>query len=735
MRSLPRDAGVGEPLEPRRAAWSARDEQTNELLWLLQALRLRWKLIIVVAVLLAGSAALVLRQVTPLYSATADVLIDPQQPQYADLSAGPGPQGTAWPAELETYIKIVWSDPLAREVVRSVGPALFQKPPSPWQRARAWMEPVRAAFGEWAQPLRTALEPWLGPPPDGLAAETAVEQAVHVFHQYLEVQRDSLAAALYVAYRAPDPVFAARVANATADAFPRELVRSQKAALAATASYLGERVAALGRELELADTQMRELQNKMSTVDGESISEMRFRELIQARSEAEAQVVLAKENVARIEALGSEGLSDASKTLSLLLDEDRRLSRKLAESASEFGEKHPAMLALHAEQANVRRSIHAEEARIREQSRKDLETSEARVAWLRQQLAEVEKKLALDMDDQVRLKQLMTRTESTRQLYQDILTRYQRASEQQLMVTTRARVINVAQAPSKPDRRRVNLVFAAASCGSLAVGAGLALLLELRRRGFRSSDDLALETGLPVLGALPHMGRNLRSVYVEAVRRLGLHVCPVSDVEGAKVILVSSALPCDGKTIVSLSLARQLANAPKRVLLIDADLHRRGLQELLHLTVFPRVGITALLASPETTLENAIVRDTRSGADLILAIDPAEDPGQLVASSRMGEILRMARRRYDVVIIDTPPVLAVSEAMSLAALADRMLLVVRSEVTPRKAVLTALKELRAISNRPLGLVLNGIRLGGSYARYAHADPLSYHRASARYLKS
>jgi polysaccharide biosynthesis transport protein len=107
----------------------------------------------------------------------------------------------------------------------------------------------------------------------------------------------------------------------------------------------------------------------------------------------------------------------------------------------------------------------------------------------------------------------------------------------------------------------------------------------------------------------------------------------------------------------------------------------------------------------------------------------------LLASSRMAEVLGAARQRYDVIIIDTPPVLAVSEAMSLATLADRLLVVVRSEATPRKAVLVALKELRAISDRPLGLVLNGIRLGRSYARYGDADHLAYYRASARYLKS
>jgi polysaccharide biosynthesis transport protein len=275
----------------------------------------------------------------------------------------------------------------------------------------------------------------------------------------------------------------------------------------------------------------------------------------------------------------------------------------------------------------------------------------------------------------------------------------------------------------------------AAACGSLAAGAGLALLLELRRRGFRSSDELAHETALPVLGALPHVGRQPRPVYVEAVRRLGLHLCALSNSEDARVILVSSALPSEGKTVVSLSLARQLADIGKRVLLIDADLHKRGLQHLLNLTVFPTVGLTDLLISTETNLDSALVPDKRSRADFILGLDPVEDPGRLLASPRMAGILKTASRRYDVILIDSPPVLAVSETMSLATLADRMLVVVRSESTPRSAVVVALKELRAISERPLGLVLNGVRLGRSYTRYAHADHLAYYRASARYLKS
>jgi capsular exopolysaccharide synthesis family protein len=226
------------------------------------------------------------------------------------------------------------------------------------------------------------------------------------------------------------------------------------------------------------------------------------------------------------------------------------------------------------------------------------------------------------------------------------------------------------------------------------------------------------------LGALPLAGPAARPVYAEAARRLALHLCPVSRSTGAQVILVSSALPDEGKTVVSLSLGRQLADTGQRVLVIEADLRKRRLQELLDLTVLPRVGLADLLASSDANLNGAIVRDPRSTADLVLALDSTEDPGRLLVSVRMAELLAAARTRYDAIVVDTPPVLAASDAMSLAALADRMLLVVRSEVTPRRAALIALKELRAISDRPLGLVLNGDRLR-RYARYAQADHLAY----------
>ena len=347
-----RSADVGEPLEPWRADWSAGVEQTNELLWLLRVLRLRWKMIVVVAVLLTTSAALVLRQITPLYSATADILIDAQQAQYADLSAGPGAAQTAvWPAELETYVKVVWSDRLASDVVQSIGPAAFEEPPSPWSWVRGWVRPIRATVEAWLGWLR---------PTDGVAAssrsrDTAIERAVHVFHRYLR----SSAIRSPLPFTSPTGRLIRRSRRGWRTRLPRRSPRSSSGrgrrrsprppTIWASASRCS---ASSSRRPTLKCALCR---TKCPPSTASSVSEMRYRELLQAVSEAEAQFAVAYADVARMEAQEAGELGDAavSETLADLRREERSLGRELAEVASTIGEKHPTMLALRAEQADI----------------------------------------------------------------------------------------------------------------------------------------------------------------------------------------------------------------------------------------------------------------------------------------------------------------------------------------------------------------------------------------------
>ena len=657
-------------------------EPESELLWIVRALRVRWKLIALLTTILVTAASVAANSVVPLYSATATILIDPGQNEYTDLGSSPGArQDVVWPAELESYMKVLWSDRLAALVVASVGPEAFQVRPSALhgllhgaagliEIGRTWLDRYFGGAG--------GSEPSPPQPADTDApAPTSMSRAIDVFRQNLLVERDSLAAVLNVTYRDPDPEVAERVANATAEAFPKELVSTQEDALTATTDYLRERVAALQRELQAAESEMQTLQDDLARSDGSSMARVRYGEIIRALSETEAENTGLRLDVAEAGGGAGQPLSDrlASPLLQQLRLQRVQHLREIAQLRAEVGDRHPQMAALLATSASTQAEIREEEGRICGQLQRALSAGEAKIGWLRQEMARVEAALGRGMNDEVRLRQLDTRTESTRQVYQDILSRYQRASEQQRMVRPPARVINVAQRPEAPERRQIYLALAAAAIASLAASAALALLLELRRSGFRLADELAAATGQPLVGTLPLVTRGLsrgvlldnardsrRQEYVEAVRRLALHVVPPGKSQRGTVVAVTSAIPGEGKSIASLSLARQLAEIGFRVLLVDADLHKGTIQRLVDLPTDPTGGLAALLRSDVPQLDAALIRDTRTDLDILPAGCADGDPARLLAGAGMHELLEAARTRYDAIIVDTPPVLSVTDA-------------------------------------------------------------------------
>ena len=201
---------------------------------------------------------------------------------------------------MESYIKVLWSDQLALDMVRSVEPGSFAEQPDPLRRflhdakkqglalLSQPIDLVEANLGTW---LPTSWRNSLAVA-DPTAAEhpDAEQRAIELFRERLSVERDPLAAALEITYRDADPAVAERVANATADAFPKELVRAQQSALMATSEYLGERVAALRDELSAVDSRIEALQTKASRADGTAIAKLHLEDVTRALSEAEGEI-------------------------------------------------------------------------------------------------------------------------------------------------------------------------------------------------------------------------------------------------------------------------------------------------------------------------------------------------------------------------------------------------------------------------------------------------------------
>ena len=713
----------------------------DEFLRLLGAVLRRWKLIVALAILATGTVAVTLRSMPPVYVASAQILIDYAQTTYTDLADGAGNrQTTVWPSELESYAKVLWSDQLATDVVQTVGVTAFAEPNDTLSSIRPWIGAQLQRFLAFVLPGQADRQP----PP--ARPRNRLDLAVDVFHAQLDISRDPLAAVINVGYRSSDPAMAARVANATAEAFPRELVRAQKVALVATSDYLEARVAALGRELADDDSNAQALRQQLSDFGEGSLARRRYAELVKALSDAQAELVGARDDLAAAtDASGKVTDRFANEAIADLRHEEAQLARRMAELGTDLQPRHPAMASLIADHAELVGRLRSAEARVVEGLRRDLAVKETKVAWIDGQLQDAERKMTFDMADQAKLEQLATRTDSTRLLYQDLLTRYQRAREQQLMIRPPARVINAARIPEQPEGRKRFMMIAAAAMGSLGVGAGLALLMELRRRGFQSAEELRAATGLRVLGTLPYVGGfdlELRTggtaglqrrVFADSMRRTALRLLP-QDASMGEVLLVTSALPNEGKTVISLSLGRQLAQGGARVLVIDADFRRRSLQaHLQHLPV-PDTDLVHYLRTPLASVDDAIVKDERFGVDFLPSSSPVDDPMGLMSSLRMARLLRQMAGRYQVILVDTPPVLAVADAMALMPSVDKVVFVARWRSTSRETVRVAVDEIRQHGGHVAGLILNAVDLN-SYPRHARGDQLAYYRQSAGYLRT
>ncbi|MFT3877005.1 MAG: polysaccharide biosynthesis tyrosine autokinase [Propioniciclava sp.] len=284
-----------------------------------------------------------------------------------------------------------------------------------------------------------------------------------------------------------------------------------------------------------------------------------------------------------------------------------------------------------------------------------------------------------------------------------------------------------------PDNRIYALSGGAAG---LVVAVLAAFLREFLRSRPRNSDDLSEFTDLPVLGEIPRLPRdsaNLPSAMLKApdgpvaegLRALAASLRFVSVNQQVQTLIVTSARPSDGKTSVSAALALTFAEAGRRTLVIDADLRNPSIARLTG--VEPGIGLSTVLLH-DCDFEEAVQPWGHENLHVLAGGPLVPNPGQLISSGRLAEVIAIARGEYDAVIIDTPPVLPVSDAMWLAPSSDGVILVARASKTPSRAIRAALSAMAATGTAVLGLVLNGAvmtvdsRYHGTYGQNAKQRP-------------
>ncbi|MEQ8738683.1 MAG: polysaccharide biosynthesis tyrosine autokinase, partial [Hoeflea sp.] len=413
-----------------------------------------------------------------------------------------------------------------------------------------------------------------------------------------------------------------------------------------------------------------------------------------------------------------------------------------AELSSRYGPRHPEILKVQAEQRDLGREISQEIGRIADGMRNEVDVAATRERSLQESLEGLTKRASGDNQAFVQLRALERDAAATRTLYESFLTRFRQTSEQQDLLTPDARVISEASIPTAPSEPKMNILLAGALIAALGAGLGCAVLLELLDDTFHTTTQVEETLGVANLGVVPLVDRATAgrdqpqeflqkkplSSYAEAFRGLRTALALSNVDKPPQVVLFTSSLPGEGKTTAAASFALAASKAGSKVVLVDCDLRRPKAVEALKLKK-PEAGLVEYLAQ-QTSLDDVLLHH-ESGLDVIPIVAGTANPTELLGSQHMKDLMAHLRRTYDLVVIDSAPVLPVSDTRQLAKLVDTTLFVVQWNKTPKAAAKNAIREFFTFGLPLAGVVLAQVDLS-QQKKYGYGDGGYYYSSYSSY---
>ncbi|TDX62135.1 exopolysaccharide transport family protein [Methylosinus sp. sav-2] len=660
----------------------------------------RWKVIVATAIVAMALAFLALLIVTPRFTATAQILLEPRKEKIFGAEQIL-PELNLETSNVDSQVSVIQSINLLRRVVEKE--KLMQDKEFGQSQKLGLFGFLTGLFSS-SEPAGKVESQAGEIPPDVLASIKRLREA-------LDVQRVNRTFVLSVSITSEDPAKAVRLTNAVADAFVVDRLDARYDAAKRASSWLAERMESLRetlRQSEEAVADFRKEHNLVATnADAKvTISEQQLSELsgklIAARAET-AEKRAKYEQVAQVMQKGGnlQAIPDVvrSTVIAELRKQQAEVARKEADLIARYDVQHPSLINTRAEKRDIERSIAAEVQRILVNLKNDFDVAKSREDSLDVSLKQITGETGIDGGVGVRLRELERINAANKTLFENFLSRAKITQEQSTFEENEARVISPATKPNAPSFPKKGLVLALAGIVGLLIGIGGAVALDMLNSGFLSSREIEEKLGAPVLASLPLLSTKDREVdgkvleparyvvakplsrYAESIRNIRVGI-QMADVDSpAKVILVTSSFPSEGKSTLAQSLAWSAVKAGMRVMVIDGDLRHPSISK--HFGAEAKPGLVDFLTNA-VPLEQAVIRLDE------LAVLPAgsksQNPPDLLGSERMRQLIEKLRDLFDYIVIDSPPVGPVIDAKVLASLADKVVFSVRWRATPRETV-------------------------------------------------
>ncbi|HEY6770715.1 MAG TPA: polysaccharide biosynthesis tyrosine autokinase [Candidatus Sulfotelmatobacter sp.] len=705
-------------------------EEVNPLVHYWRILRKRrWTVAAVLTTVLALYAIATLKT-TRLYQATSKVAIFPETPNIMGFKGGEDAlPDFQYDVTLETQAAILRSDALAMKVIDAlhldqnsdfVGPTQLEV-----------IDSNRASITD--------------------SDQSRISGLLGAFHGGLSVELIPNSRLLQISYTHPNPLLATEIVNTLVKTFVEENFKARYESVTQTSQWLSTSLADLQQKVQISEEKLvhyqkehgilgvDEKQNIVTAKLDELNTELTQAQTDRMQKEANYKLAATGEPVAFTKT-SREGVATM---LERLRERETELSLKYAEARTQFGSAYPKVVELNNQLKQMRIEIAQEETRMQHRN-----GDEYRAAVQRENLLtaafEQQKQQANQLNESaIEYSVLKRDAESNRQLYQDLLQRLKEAGVSAGLKSSNIRVVDAARPPSFPITPNVPRNLKLGLLLGLVLGVGLAFVLESVDTSVKNIEEVSEITTLPALGTIPlqisgagHLRKRLKIMPTEAVKvvlpSLVAFACPKSEAAEAyralrssillsswgsppKVILVTSALPQEGKTTISANSAVVLAQSGSRVLLIDADLRRPSIHRLFGLQ--SRVGLSSLI-SGVAEVKDVVRQDSHVPNLSIVPAGPIPpQPAELLGSRVMKDLLTNWRNEFDHIVIDTPPCLSVTDAVVLSPEADQIILVARSGETTKTALRRACNVLLQVNARVMGIVLNALNMHSPESYY------------------
>ncbi|MEW6672082.1 MAG: polysaccharide biosynthesis tyrosine autokinase [Thermodesulfobacteriota bacterium] len=721
-----------------------REEQIDLRNYLRVMVKRRWTIISIFA-LVALSVAVYTFTAVPIYRATARIVIEKENPNLVSIQEVMAVDATG-SDYYQTQYKIIESRAVAREVIRRLdlrnSREFFPEPKDDVvSNVKAWIAATLASGKEWVRSLlKTA------PEPAGEDAEASAPDftLVNAFIGRVSVEPIRNSRLVDVSVEAADPKMAAGMANELVRAYIDQSLEAKLVAAKDAVQWLGDRIQEERKKVEAAENALLTYKEKHQIItdfssDAEKITAQKLAQLNSQVVDAESARVEAETRYKQAMAL--DDTPDMLDSIPEVLKNDLvqeikkmevNLYNRMSELSKKYGKRHPQMLAIESELEDLQKRKVQEVKRVINSLRNQYRLAVAKEESLKKAL-DKQKNESLDMNKKaVEYGVLQRQAESARQMYEMLIKRFKETSLTEEMKTGNIRIVDRAETPISPvkPKKRLNLLLGLVV--GLTLGIGLAFFLEYLDNTIKLPDEVRDYLKIPYLGPIPAFARvknrdgipadlvtlhSPKSTASESFRGIRTGILFSSADKAPQVILVSSSGPGEGKTVCASNLAITMAQSGSRVVLLDCDMRRPRLHKVFNIS--REVGVSNVLVG-STALADALVADVAPNLDVIPCGPIPPNPAEIIGSSKMKELIEALRKTYTRVIIDSPPVTAVTDSVVLAQAADGLIVVIRAGDTPRQIVRNGVTHLKGLNAPILGAVLNGVHTGkDSYYYYQY----------------